>query len=111
MRKTVTALGILAAGLVALAVNSGGGQTPAANDEQLIRQAVAAYTDAFNKNDASALPPLWAADAEYVDEQGKLTKGRDAIVAHFKQSMAGLKGAKIAFRVTRTRFLRGGDVA
>jgi uncharacterized protein (TIGR02246 family) len=103
MRKTIFSLAFLAICLLCLAVNSGGGQAPAANDEQAIRKTVEAYAEAFNKGDLAALGAIWAPDAEYIDEKGKATKGRDAIAALFKQQFAEQKGAKIAFKVTNTK--------
>jgi uncharacterized protein (TIGR02246 family) len=110
MRKTLIILGLLAAVALLLTVNSGEGQAPAANDEQAIRQAVAAYAAAFNKGDMAALAAVWAPDAEYVDEAGTITKGRDAIVKQFKQFFTDLKGSKMALKVTNIRILKG-DVA
>jgi uncharacterized protein (TIGR02246 family) len=103
MRKTIIPLAFLAICLLFLAVGNGGGQAPAANDEQAIRKTVEAYASAFNKGDLAALGAVWAPDAEYIDEKGKATKGRDAIAALFKQQFAEQKGAKIAFKVTNIR--------
>jgi hypothetical protein len=46
-----------------------------AADEQAIRKAVAAYAEAMNKGDLQARLACWAADAEYIDEAGKVTRG------------------------------------
>lgn len=109
MRKTAIVLGLLAVCLLGLTVRSGDGQAPAAKDDPAINkaigQAVAAYADVFNKGDLKALGAVWAEDAEYIDEQGTVTRGRDAITALFKQYLADLKGAKIAFKVTSVRAL------
>jgi uncharacterized protein (TIGR02246 family) len=114
MRKTLIVLvPFLALGWFFMAPG-GEGQTPppaqAANDEQAIRNAVAAYGEAFNKGDLAGLAAVWAPDAEYVDESGKVTKGRDAIANLFRQFVADSKGAKMALKVTSVRLLKG-DVA
>lgn len=114
MRKTAIGLVLLAAGLLGFTVRSGDGQTPASKEDpalsKAIGQAVAAYAEVFNKGDLAALSAVWAADAEYIDEQGTVTQGRDAITALFKQYLAELKGAKVAFKVTSVRALTA-DIA
>lgn len=109
MRKTAVVVGLLTVCLLGLTVRSGDGQAPTAKDDpamsKAIGQAVAAYAEVFNKGDLKALGAVWAADAEYIDEQGTVTRGRDAIVALFKQHLADLKGAKIVFKVTSVRAL------
>src|SRR6185295_13766446 len=101
MRKTAIVFGLLAVCLLGFTVRSGDGQAPKGKDEpaisKAIGQAVAAYADVFNKGDLKALGAVWADDAEYIDEQGTVTRGRDAIVALFKQHLTDLKGAKIVF--------------
>ena len=110
MRLTLVCLGVLALCLVSSAVNYGDGQAPAASAEQSIRQAVAAYVDAFNRGDMAALASVWAPDAEYVNESGTVTKGRDSIVGLFKQYATNLKGTKLTLKVTSVRPLKG-DIA
>jgi uncharacterized protein (TIGR02246 family) len=102
MRKALIVLGLLATGLLGLAVRSDEGRTPAAT-EQAINQAVVAYAEAFNSGNVAAISAVWAPDAEYIDEKGTVVKGRNAIAALFKQYLADLKGAKIAFKVTSIR--------
>jgi uncharacterized protein (TIGR02246 family) len=111
MRKSLVVTGVLAAFLlVGVIHNSGEGQPPAANEEQALRQAADAYAAAFNKGDLTALGAVWAADAEYVDDAGNVTRGRDAIVGLFKKVLADAKGAKLALNATSVRLLKG-DVA
>jgi uncharacterized protein (TIGR02246 family) len=102
MRKSLIVLGLLALCLTSFVARSDEGQKPAA-DEQVIRQAVGAYEEAFNKADLDGLMASWAANAEYIDEKGGITKGRAAIRELFKRYLATLKGAKIAFKVTSVR--------
>src|SRR6516162_5680600 len=102
MRKTFIVLGLLALCLTSFAVRSDEGQL-AATDEHAIREAVSAYANAFNKADLDALASVWAANAEYIDQKGAVTKGRTAIRNLFKHYLSGLKGASIAFKVTSIR--------
>lgn len=53
-------------------------QEPSA-DEKAIRQADAAFVQAYCAGDAKAIAELFTADAEYVDETGAVCQGRDAI--------------------------------
>jgi uncharacterized protein (TIGR02246 family) len=114
MRKTVIGVGILAVCLLGLTVKSGDGQVPAPQGDkaihQAIQQAVASYADACNKGNLAAVAAVWASDAEYIDEAGTVTQGRDAIAALFKQYLSDLKGGKIEFKVTSIRPLSA-DVA
>ncbi len=66
---------------------------------EAIRQASIDYIEALNKGDLKAILAFWAPDADYVDESGKMTRGRDAIVALFKKSLPELKGAKFKGRL------------
>jgi uncharacterized protein (TIGR02246 family) len=111
VRKTLVVLGCLALGLVFVTDPRGlsqpAGKADAGPDEQAIRQAVAAYAEAFNKGDVAAIAAFWADDAEYTDEAGTTTKGRDAITALFKQAMTDLKGSKMALKVSGVRLVKG----
>lgn len=107
----------LAAGLLFVADHRGGGQPPATagtqtttGDEQTIRRTLADYAQAISKGDLAAVAALWAADAEYTDESGTVTKGRDAVAALFRQFISNHKGAKMTLTVTRLRVLKA-DVA
>ncbi len=113
----ITAVVLAAAGL---AVGLGSGQAPPARTgtsaapetdaAAALRQAVAAYCAAFNKGDVQTIAAFWAPDAEYTNESGTETKGRDAITALFRKFLAENKGARMALTVKSLRFLRS-DVA
>src|SRR5262245_34120830 len=113
VRKTLIAFGCLALALLfvtaprGLSQPAGKGAAAAGADEQAVRQLVAAYVEAFNKGDFAAIAAFWADDAEYTDEAGTTTKGRDAIAALFKQAFTDLKGAKMALKVTGVRLVKG----
>jgi uncharacterized protein (TIGR02246 family) len=117
MRQALLITAALAAGLLFIADRRGGGQPPAASgtrnttgDEQTIRQIIADYAQAISKGDLAAVSALWAPDAEYTDESGTATKGRDAVAALFRQFISNHKGAKMTMKVTSLRVLKG-DVA
>jgi uncharacterized protein (TIGR02246 family) len=79
-------------------------------DEQAIRKACAAYTEAMNKGDLDTLLSMWAPDAVYINEAGKETSGTEAIRALLKQELPRLKGHKIDGRILSLKFPRP-DVA
>jgi uncharacterized protein (TIGR02246 family) len=109
MRKNLIFLGLLAAVLLVIPAFSGQGQVPA-NDEQAVRNASAAHLAALNKGELNGVLAFWAPDADYIDESGKATRGRDALSALFKTMLAKWKGSKISGKVHSVKFLRP-DVA
>src|SRR5688500_3125478 len=57
---------------------------PTNNDEALIKKAVAAYVEAFNKQDAKALAAQWSPEAVYLNRlTGEEVIGRQAIAEQF----------------------------
>jgi uncharacterized protein (TIGR02246 family) len=119
--RTLLFAGALAASGILIAValltgptrGAGAAQQPeeksapaARGDEQGIRQAGRAYVEALNKGDLDAVMAFWAPDADYIDESGKITKGRDAIAALFKKSLSEMKGAKYSAKMNSLKFLR-----
>jgi uncharacterized protein (TIGR02246 family) len=80
--------------------------TGKANDEQAIRKAGAAYLEAMNKGDLNALLAHWAPDADYIDESGKTTRGKDALTALFKKGLNENKGRRVTGRVNSLKILR-----
>jgi uncharacterized protein (TIGR02246 family) len=105
MRRIIwtAALGLAAFGLV-------WGQAPTADEEKAIRAAVDSYTAAFNKGDLDALLAHYAADAEYVDHDGKQFKGKASLTGMCKRSLADLKGYKLKTTITSLHFVKP-DVA
>jgi uncharacterized protein (TIGR02246 family) len=103
MRKSLLCLPFAAFCLLVLRANSGDGPARAENTEQTIRETVAAFADAFNKGDMTAFSELWAPDAEYINEAGTATHGRDAIATLFKRYLDAHKGARISLKVTSIR--------
>jgi len=74
-------------------------------DEKAIRQVAADYVKAFRKGDVDAVLAFWDADAEFIDEAGKITKGREAIGALLRKNRNALQASKLEIRPTSIRFL------
>ncbi len=64
----------------------------------------------MNRGNLEALLALWSPDADYIDEAGKVTRGKEALTAVFKKSLADIKGSKVAGKMNSLKFLRP-DVA
>jgi uncharacterized protein (TIGR02246 family) len=86
------------------------GQSPAADAEKEVRAEVESYTAAFNKGDLEGLLAHFADDADFINDGGKQLKGKANLAELFKQTLADLKGCKLAVTITSLRFLRP-DVA
>ncbi len=74
-------------------------------DRDAISKAATAYIAAFEKGDVDALVAQWAPDAEYIDESGKITQGRQAIAAMLRNNFKNLKGYKLELHTTAFRFI------
>jgi uncharacterized protein (TIGR02246 family) len=116
--RTWIAGGVVVTLGVALALMGWQGSSDAADapkdsakkEEQAIRSAVQAYEAAFNKGDLDAVTAFWAPDAEFISEDGKVTRGRDAIAALTKHSFTVHKGLTIKLTHKSIRFVKP-DVA
>jgi len=82
------------------------GAAGSTTDEQAVRKASAGYLEAMNKGDLEARLAFWAPDAEYVNEAGKVTRGREALAALLKKGIADLKGTKVTGKINSLKFLR-----
>jgi uncharacterized protein (TIGR02246 family) len=98
-------LGLLATILLVLPAFSGQGQAPT-NDEQVVRKASVAFTEAMNKGDLDGMMAPWSPDADLIDEDGKTTRGHDPLRARFKTRLTTLKGSKVAGKIHSVKFLR-----
>lgn len=108
-RRLVYAVLLLTGAMAVILTHShAGGQ--ASNEEQAVRQAVTAFSEAFNKGDVDAVLAFWAKDADYIDDTGKSFKGKQAIATRLKQSLPTLKGHHLKIDITSLRFLKP-DVA
>ena len=73
-------------------------------DEPVTRRR-AAFIEAYNRGDARAVAGFWAPDADYVDEDGREYKGREAIEKLYEKVFAARKGAKLAIHTTASKIL------
>jgi uncharacterized protein (TIGR02246 family) len=67
---------------------------------EAIAKAATGYMAAFEKGDVDALAAKWTQDAEYIDESGKKTEGREAIAAMLRKNVNGVKGYKLSLHTT-----------
>ncbi len=69
-----------------------------------INKTAEAFVEAFHKGDAKALAAFWTPDGDYVDENGRVLKGRKAIEDSFAELFAAKKGLKVRIDVASLRF-------
>ena len=81
-----------------------------ADEEAAIHKAAAGYCAAFAKGDTDAVLAMWTADAEFIDDDGKVYRGREALTPLFTKSLPSYKGYKITGKLTSVRFVKP-DVA
>jgi uncharacterized protein (TIGR02246 family) len=79
--------------------------TKSSADREAIVKAATDYIAAFEKGDVDALVAKWAPDAEYIDESGKITQGREAIAAMLRKNSKGVKGYKLDMHTTAFRLI------
>ncbi|QDT52737.1 SnoaL-like domain protein [Caulifigura coniformis] len=70
---------------------------------KVVSDSVAAYQKAFASNDAKAIGALFTPEAEYVDEDGVVFHGREAIEAEFAAQMAGRPKGETSIEITSIR--------
>jgi len=97
-------IGTLAVGALT-ALWAGGQNTTGQNDEAGLRKAVDAYGAALQAGDIEAIKAFWSPDADYVDEEGKKIKGRDAILNLYRDNIAEIKASKVVVKIKNLRFL------
>lgn len=83
-------------------------QKPAAPsaDEGTFRKTLDAYVVAYNKGDLTTLMSFWADGAEFVDEAGTVTRGKEAIADLFRKGLAAHKGKTLLIKAETPRLLR-----
>lgn len=80
-------------------------------DEPAIRSLYAKYDAAWSKADAKAMGMLWAEDADHVEPDGRMIKGRAALETELARRFAtDLKGTRSVQTVGSVRFIKA-DVA
>ena len=79
-------------------------------DEAVIRAAAKAYAEAFNKRDVKAIVADCTEDVTYVDETGRIIRGREALAKDFERFFAANPIRKIHVEVETIQFVKP-DVA
>ena len=79
-------------------------------DVRAITDLLASFVKAYNAKDAKAIADLFTPDAEVEDEDGEVTRGRDAIVERFARAFEEDGGGTLTVNTDSLRFL-GTDVA
>ena len=79
-------------------------------DENAIRKTGETYATAFSEGDAKAAAAHFTADAEYVDAQGIIFEGRQAIEDLLTAFFSNNPGRKLQLRIESLRFLSPGVV-
>ena len=80
----------------------------AAAAESEIRQNAALFAQAYNERDAEAVASCFTVDAEMVDEEGAVVRGRDAIRAAFLDALAAAPERRIETAIESVRVLSPG---
>jgi uncharacterized protein (TIGR02246 family) len=75
-------------------------QKPAGKEEAAIRKGFAAYLAAYARGDTDAVLEMWTHDAEFIDDDGKVYRGRHILAPMFKKSLPSFKGYKITGKLT-----------
>jgi uncharacterized protein (TIGR02246 family) len=79
-------------------------------DVRAITDLLASFVKAYNAKDAKAIGERFTPEAEIEDEDGDVTRGRDAIVARFADTFAGGETGTLSVDTESLRFL-GTDLA
>lgn len=72
--------------------------------EAAITKTAEAFVEAFHKGDAKAVAAFWTPDGDYVDLDGRVLKGREAIEKSFAELFAANKGLKLRIDVANLKF-------
>ena len=78
-----------------------------ADDQALaaIRQGSRAFEAAFAQGDAAAIAAMWTEDGDYIDEDGQVFAGREAIQQAYAEFAAENKGTRIRLVIDSLRLL------
>ena len=76
-------------------------------DEKALKKRADAFVEAFNKGDAASLAAFWTEDADYVDQVGRTTKGRNALEKTYAKLFAERQGRrKLSITTTSMRMVK-----
>lgn len=77
-------------------------------DEEAIRAMNDSFLSAFGKGDAQSVAGHFTPDAEYVDELGAVSQGRETIEKSFKEFFTNNPGCKLEMNIDSIRFISPG---
>jgi uncharacterized protein (TIGR02246 family) len=117
-QRSLAALGTSLVAVLALGLVIGIGKMPAKSDEPNAEEKPAPgkgkrakeFIAAFEREDAAAVAAFWTPEGEYVDEDGNVTKGREALEKLYKEVFSTRKHPKLHVEVTSHREITS-DVA
>src|SRR5258708_25613759 len=69
-----------------------------------ITKTAEAFVEAFHKGDAKAIAAFWTPDGDFINENSRVLKGRQAIDDSFAQLFAANKGLKVRIDIASMRF-------
>ena len=69
-----------------------------------ITKTAEAFVETFHKGDAKAIAAFWTPDGDFVDENSRVFKGRQAIEDSFAELFAANKGLKVRIDVASIKF-------
>jgi len=98
-------VGLLVVALLAARAGLAGQAKGITKEEAALQKAAEAFVAAFNKGDAQAVAAHWAPDGDYIDQEGKLLKGRKAIEKAMQGFFAENKGAKLRINIGSVRLV------
>jgi uncharacterized protein (TIGR02246 family) len=108
-RETVQTLLLLGASVLILLFLPAPGAAqeaqPASSEEAAIRKMVQQYEDAFNRADVQAIGDRFIPTADYMDDTGRVMRGREAIAQSYRDFFAQNKKLKIKVTVNSVRLL------
>lgn len=101
MKQCLAAAVVVFVGLVS---RGAGGAEPDPRQAE-ITQAAQAFVEAYERGDAKAIAAMWTPDADLIDVEGRVLKGRSAIEKDFADFFRENKGQKLRIDVESVRFV------
>lgn len=83
----------------------GAAEKQQAVEEKAVRATAEAFVTAFDKGDAKALAAMWTSDCEYVDENGRIYRGRDSIEKEYSAFFAANPNLKMETTISSVKIL------
>lgn len=105
MRTIVLAIGVIVAAWAAGPATALGPGRGRPDDEKAIRQNVDAFVKAYNAHDAKTIAALFTENATTADEQGNVSKGREAIEKTFADLFRERPKTQIENTIDSIRFV------